>query len=514
MTKAAWAHIVLAACLFLGDAAPASAHGFGRRYGLPIPLWLYVAGAAAVVALSFVVVGVFVRRTPRLRAYPRVNLLRSPMGRLLAHPVVLSSLRLASTAVFLLLLAAGLLGNQHPMKNLAPTLVWVLWWIGLAFVSALGGNLWALISPWATLFRWAETLYRRVNPRGQLARRVPYPGTLGVWPGVLLFLAFAWVELVSEEAATPASLAVMTLGYSLITWSGMFLFGREQWLRRGEAFALAFCLLARFAPTEVRVVGADACEACGLGCRDRDGECIDCYECFTRADRVRREWNVRPPAVGLCRNEPVSTSKMVFALLLLSTVTFDGFLATPLWATLEVALYANLPELGGQRLVIARTLGLVAFPALFLSVYLAFGGAMAVLSGRRFSTEKLAQTFAFTLVPIAIAYHLAHYLSFLLIQGQLIIPLASDPFGFGWDLLGTAHYQVDIGVVGPRFEWFTAVVTIVLGHIVAVYLAHVNALRALRDRAVALRSQYPMLVLMVGYTMVSLWILAQPIVRG
>lgn len=343
---------------------------------------------------------------------------------------------------------------------------------------------------------------------------MPYPEVLGVWPGVILFLAFAWVELVSEGSAVPATLAFMMLGYSLITWAGMFLFGRAQWLRRGEAFALAFGLLARFAPTEVRVVGADTCEACGLGCRDRDGECIDCYECFTRADRGSRQWNVRPLAIGLSRSEVVSTSKMVFVLLLLSTVTFDGFLSTPLWATLEVTLYAILPELGGYRLVIVRTLGLVAFPALFLSVYLAFGEAMAVLSERRVSTEELARAFAFTLVPIAIAYHLAHYLSFLLVQGQLVIPLASDPFGFGWDLLGTARHQLNIGIVDPRFEWFTAVVTIVLGHIAAVYLAHLTALRALRDRAVALRSQYPMLVLMVGYTMVSLWILAQPIVRG
>jgi hypothetical protein len=139
---------------------------------------------------------------------------------------------------------------------------------------------------------------------------------------------------------------------------------------------------------------------------------------------------------------------------------------------------------------------------------------MAVVSGGRFSGIRLAQTFIFTLVPIALAYHLAHYLSFLLVQGQLMIPLASDPFGFGWNLLGTVGYRVDIAVVGARFGWYTAVVAIVVGHIVAVYLAHLTALRTWRDRVLALRSQYPMLVLMVGLTVVSLWILAQPIVEG
>jgi tetratricopeptide (TPR) repeat protein len=136
------------------------------------------------------------------------------------------------------------------------------------------------------------------------------------------------------------------------------------------------------------------------------------------------------------------------------------------------------------------------------------------VSGGRFSGARLTRTFAFTLVPIAIAYHIAHYLSFLLIQGQRIVPLLSDPFGAGWDLLGTATYRLNIGVVGARFGWYTAVLTIVIGHILAVYLAHLVALRTLRDHRLALRSQYPMLVLMVAYTVISLWILSQPIVEG
>jgi len=142
-----------------------------------------------------------------------------------------------------------------------------------------------------------------------------------------------------------------------------------------------------------------------------------------------------------------------------------------------------------------------------------FSIAMAAASGRRLSTKAFAQSFAFTLVPIAIGYHLAHYLSFLLIQGQRVISLASDPFGFGWNLIGTAGYRINIGALGARFVWFAAVIAIVIGHIIAVYLAHVIALQKLKNRAPALRSQYPMLALMVTYTMISLWIIAQPVVE-
>jgi hypothetical protein len=118
-----------------------------------------------------------------------------------------------------------------------------------------------------------------------------------------------------------------------------------------------------------------------------------------------------------------------------------------------------------------------------------------------------------SLVPIALAYHLAHYLSFLLIVGQYMIPLASDPFGFDWDLFGTSRYFVNIGIVNARFVWITSVIAIVTGHIVAVWLAHVVALRRFRESHAALRSQIPMLFLMVAYTMLSLWILAQPVVE-
>jgi hypothetical protein len=118
-----------------------------------------------------------------------------------------------------------------------------------------------------------------------------------------------------------------------------------------------------------------------------------------------------------------------------------------------------------------------------------------------------------TLVPIALAYHLAHYLSFLLLAGQLILPPASDPFGLGWDLFGTANRTLDIGIVIMRTVWWTAVIAIVVGHVYAVYLAHVMALRLYGSGRPALLSQLPLVLLMIGYTMISLWILSQPIVE-
>lgn len=476
-------------------ASRAWAHAFGARYDLPLPLGLYLGGAAAAVALSFVVTAGFLRGASGAFVDARLRLDGLAPVRWLMHPLCLGAVRTLSAALFLLVISAGFFGSQSTFENLAPTMVWVIGWVGLAYVSALVGDLWALVNPWSVLFAGAERLYAR-RCGGSLSRHRPYPSWLGVWPALALFAAFAWLELVSEGAERPAPLAGLIVAYSLLTWGGMLAYGREAWLRHGEAFSVAFGLLARFAPTEVRGARSGA----------RDG----------------MAWYLRPYAAGLVSEHPVSVSMMMFVLLMLATVSLDGFLETAAWAGFldwvasEPGLRAALLALRGQGLdllAVIETAALAVFPLLFLGVYLATCWLASRAAGGRAGALHVARSLVLSLVPIAIAYHLAHYLSFLLLAGQLIIPLASDPFGAGWDLFGSAGYRMDLSVVDARFAWYTAVAAIVLGHVIAVYLAHVAALRLYGDVRAAVRSQVPVAALMVGYTALSLWILSQPIVE-
>ena len=175
------------------------------------------------------------------------------------------------------------------------------------------------------------------------------------------------------------------------------------------------------------------------------------------------------------------------------------------------------PELQGagvDLIVLIKTIALVVLPCVFFAVFVVFSHVIAMFGGGgRVPTRDVVGYFVLSLVPIAIAYHLSHYLSYLLIAGQYIIPVVSDPFGLGWDLFGTAAYRIDIGIVNAKLVWYVAVTAIVTGHVLAVYIAHVMAMRVFADRNAVLRSQIPMLVLMVAYTMISLWILSQPIVN-
>jgi hypothetical protein len=138
---------------------------------------------------------------------------------------------------------------------------------------------------------------------------------------------------------------------------------------------------------------------------------------------------------------------------------------------------------------------------------------MVATGGKYGGAADLGRRFVFSLLPISIAYHIAHYFSYLFNGGQLIIPLLSDPFGFGWDLWGTATYRPRIDLVGPLLQWYVAVGAIVVGHVIAIYIAHITSLSTFGKRREALRTQIPIVVLMVCYTMLSLWILSQPIVE-
>src|SRR5262249_61607224 len=138
-------------------------------------------------------------------------------------------------------------GDQNPYKNIAPTIVWIIGWVGVVYISAFIGNVWAVVNPWRTLFRLISIAAHGIRGR-ELSLYMPYPAPLGVWPAFLLLLALSWVELIFPNPAVPRFIASLAVGYSLLTLAGMFLFGCETWLRRGEVFSLLFGTLACFAP--------------------------------------------------------------------------------------------------------------------------------------------------------------------------------------------------------------------------------------------------------------------------
>ena len=465
--------------LLLAGSATALAHSFDERYDLPAPLPYFVVAAALVVALSFVVAAVFVRL--------------SPPGRAMSHEILFGRwqslanagawfCRVVALFLFGLAIASAFFGSGDPLMNFAPTLVWITWWVGLSFIAACVCNLWPVLDPWRTLFDLLDARARRMGRREGIALHLDYPRAFGRWPAVALLLLWSWLELVYPLASVPARIGVAALAWSAFTLGGMVFFGRETWQKNADVFAVYFDVLGRFAPLAVR------------------------------ADR--RGLIASIPGAGLLNAQDAGADDAGFVIAMLSTVLYDGLRAGGAWGVVEAAFLRAFPNLADTNGYVAGTSGLVALWLAFLCAYRAACWCAALLLRVEGVTAgDIARRYAWTLVPIAVGYNIAHNFSGLLIQGQNLIPLLSDPFALRWNLFGTAGVYPDIGLVDAKTTWYVAIAAIVAGHVAAVWLAHRIALATFGATHTAALACAPLTVLMVAYTALSLSVIAEPMVR-
>jgi hypothetical protein len=388
--------------------------------------------------------------------------------------------RLLSVVLLGFVLSAGLFGDPHPAKNLAPTFVWIAWWVGLSLVVACLGNVWPAFDPWRAVFDTVDALARRATRGRGIARGWAYPRALGVWPAAILLLGFTWIEIVSPQAPVPSRIAGFGLAWSVLTLLGMLCFGRAAWQENADVFAVHFTTLGRFAPI-------------GPG---PDG----------------RTLVVRPPGRGLVEPVAVPPGMVAFVIAMLATVLFDGVLGTQVWRLVDRTVSGEFPRLLDREGYLLGTAGLLAVWLLFLGAYL-LACRVTAWFVRGSTVVGTARLFVLSLVPIAIAYNVAHNSAYVLGQGQAVIPLLSDPLGRGWNLFGMATYSPDLTLVGARFTWYVAVGAIVAGHVIAVWLAHRLTLRAFGARRAAVVASVPLTILMVVYTALSLSVIAEPLVR-
>ena len=466
---------VAAAALALAlEPTAAEAHAFGARYDLPLPLGLYLVAAGAAVAGSFLGVLAFLRAgwTSGLH----VDL---PLPRRLAATLT-AALGTAGIMVLATLLGAAFFGPTDAMDNLATIGIWVLWWVGFLLFSALALSVWAWVDPFRTLARGAARLAGR-----------PWEGGSGppTWAGYLApagLLGLAWVELVSERSEDPRALGAAVAVYAAGSIAAGMAFGR-RWFEVADPLGRVFEAVGRVAPLALIPPAT---------------------------------LRLRPPGEGLLSAAPRARGEVLLVACLIGAVLFDGLSETPTWRAvldwvsnsrmLRPALL-DLHARGVDLMKAIRTIGMFAVVAAFLVSYRLLIAAMRAMAGGDPTAGRLASAFAGVLLPIAIAYHLSHYLSYLLFAGQLALPALSDPFGLGWDLFGTRSRALDIGVIGAEGVWWTAFAAVISGHALSVIVGHRRALQIFRDARRAARSQVPMTAAMVGLTVLSLWILSQPI---
>jgi hypothetical protein len=457
------------AALLLGT-RDALAHASDRGYVLLLPTGHYIIGGAIAVAASFLALVLLPAGSLGSLAAARLPLFRLPAG---ARPFV----SLASFAALLVLVAAGLFGSRDPLSNPLPLTVWTLLWVGLTLVQGVLGNLWAWINPWYG----PAWLMRRL---GLVTPILRLPQHLGYWPSVILFAGFAWFELIDPAPDDPSRLAAIVLVYTAANLAAVLVFGYRDWTRRGEFLSVFFGMVSSFAMLRSE-----------------------------RLDRNRgRLLSLGLPGAALAAVNPLPLAGVFFLLLALSSVSFDGLSRTFFWLGWNGVNPLEFP--GRSAMMTINSVGLCAA---FLTLSAVF--FLAVLSGETLATTRrplgqAAGLYVWSIVPIALAYHCAHYLTALLVNGQYAISALSDPFALGWNLFGTADLVVSFGIVSGSASawilWNVQAAVIVTGHVLAVLVAHMLAARLHPDGRGALLSQLPLTVLMVAYTILGLWLMSTP----
>ncbi|MEP6697792.1 MAG: hypothetical protein ABJA34_13085 [Pseudonocardiales bacterium] len=446
------------------------AHAFGQRYELPIPLLLFVLVGAAVVIASFLLVS-----RQAVAARPE----QSPPDETHLQPLRAGWAAL-SIVLLVLLAVAGLAGSQEVPENILPTVFWVLVWVAVPLSCGLLGDWTQGVNPFANLAKLADSARIRKALLGS-TEPVAWPRRLGWWPAAALYFLAGLAELVFNLTWTvPRNVALALLVYGLLCVFGGLVFGRP-FLQRGEMFSVAYGTWGR------------------LG-----------YSRFGATGR-------RGFAGGLEVPFEPTVSRIAFVLLLLVSVNFDGLLSTPRWNSLERAVQGMIGA-APDRLELLRTL---TFLVLLLAVAAVFGlfALAASRAGRDGAGSRAALAGLLpSVLPIAFGYLLAHYVQYLLVNSQLLFPLIGNPIGKNvWPLHlpypFNDSYEVHPHFLPTAFYWYVAVVVIVAVHVMAVAVAHRHLARAGRTVQRAQASEYRWLVAMVGYTMLSLWLLAQPLTK-
>jgi hypothetical protein len=457
----------------------ASAHGLVGRSDLPLPEWLLLWGAALLLIGSFAAL-VFAWREPKLEAdsWRPVN---PTLSRILLHPALRVACGLLSVGLLALTVYAGLEGTTAPDRNFAVVFVFVTFWLGFVVLSVLFGDVFRGFNPWLAIGRAVSRGFALIA--GQRAPApLRYPEWLGRWPAAIGLAGFVWLELIwgqsGFEAAgvSPHDVAVAALVYSLITFVCMALFGVEEWIRRGETFSVYFGMFASLGPLEVR-----------------DGR-LGRRRMFSGSTH----WADQPGSLGL-------------VLVAIGCTTFDGasegLLSGPITSLYETLNDAGMSPIEALRLsnsvFFALTLAAVA------GIFWAGVRGMRIVETSQ-SARQLGRTLAHAFIPIALAYLVAHYFSaFIFLEQAQFTYLLSDPLGDGSDLFGTLGDGIDYGVIGTTAIQWVQFGAIVVGHAIALALAHDRALVIFGDPREAAWSQAWMLVMMIAFSTLGLYLLSQ-----
>ena len=446
--------------------------------------------------------------------------------------------QLLAVAAFLLIIAAGLFGNQNPAMNIAPLLTWTIWWVGLVFVVLFFGKAWCYVCPWDALATWIERLKFWGPRKSGLGLEARWPSALrNIWLAVTLFLLLTWVELGMGITTIPRATAWVALAMLGMAVASVLIFHRKAFCRYACLVGRVSGLYSLFSSTELRALDPAVCTGCegrdcyqgsekGDGCptfefprtMKKSTYCILCGECIKTCPEDNVGIRLRPWGADLATWGKPRTDEAFLAVILLAMTGFHGLTMTPKWTEWNLSLQAAWGVPGGVSFAILMS-AILAGPILVFALLARISSGLARSRSARIDGGdpgspapggmKVFIHYAYALLPIALFYHLAHNAEHFLMEGPKVAAMASDPFGWGWNLFGTSRW-VTPPLITLEGLWIIQVALVLVGHLYGLWVAAGITRRLTPAHGAGVASQIPMLAAMIMFSTFSLWLLKQP----
>ena len=462
----------------------------------------------------------------------RLPLIQNILKPILTRPWVLLGFRIFSAGVFLLVIYAGLFGTPIPERNIATVLTWTIWWSGVVISVFFVGSAWCAICPWDAVSTWLvrRRLWKRGGTTSSLNLRVPKMFR-SIWPALFMFVALTWLELGAGVTTSPYATALLALLMVVLAVLSLAIYERKAFCRYFCAVGRTIGAYSAMSPIALRPVDNQTCAKCKtlecyhgtdevepcptylvLGRIEQNTYCTSCGACAMSCPKENVSWRLRPVGDEITRASRPHFDEAWFILGLVALTIFHGFTMMPYWEDWMKQLAYVLGDSG--QLLISFSLGMFVSMLIPVVLYMISIGLTRHLGNIEEEWRRVFSNLAFSALPLAFSYHIAHNLTHLVRESQGFWSVVFNPLGV--DALPLSMHEIHMRHMNPliadNIVFALQGLLVIFGFWLALRIARYRVQQMTTNNKNSRIALLPILVFISLVSLADLWLLMQPMV--